>query len=85
MREVHLEFALNVTIEKLSDPFKIAFSRGWGGICSPKFGKQRKLDSQGLRTDLGVDWPDENVLTSNIDLIVIEKMRIDNCKMKTAK
>jgi len=63
----------------------IAFSHGQRGICSPKSGKQGKLDSQGLSTYLGVDWPDENVSTSNIDLIVIEKMRIDNCKMKTAK
>jgi len=33
----------------------------------------------------GLDYPDGNALTSNIDLIVIEEMRIDNCKLKTAK
>jgi len=30
-------------------------------------------------------WPDESVSTTNTDLIAIEGMKIDICKMKTAK
>ena len=33
----------------------------------------------------GVPWTDEKVLIFKADLIEIEEMRIDNCKMKTAK
>ena len=33
----------------------------------------------------GEPWTDENVLNFNIKPTVIEEMRIDNCKMKTAK
>jgi len=33
----------------------------------------------------GEPWTDENVLNFNIKRTVIEEMRIDDCKMKTAK